>query len=271
MPDEAAQDDDWKWVDEDSADWVPPPLDTTRASVARIYDYLLGGKDNFAVDRAAGDRLRGVFPDAEDGARANRAFLTRVVREMAEAGIDQFLDLGSGIPTAPNVHEVARAVRPDAAVVYVDNDPVVLAQARALATGDPRLAVVSADLREPMAVLADARVRKVLDPERPIGLLLVAVLHFVDPVVGPQIVARYVRDLAIGSRVAITAACRDGMSPQAVRDAEQIYAQASAPVTARTTAQVEELFEGLTLLPPLVRPVFRFPDGGSVLGGVAVR
>jgi hypothetical protein len=271
MVHDTERDDDWAWVEEETRDWVPPVIDATRPSVARIYDYLIGGKDHFAVDRQAAATLEQVIPGAAEVARANRAFLVRTVQEMAAAGIDQFLDLGSGIPTSPNVHEVARAVRPKARAVYVDNDPVVLAHNRALLATDPRIVTVPHDLRDPAAVLADPRVRGVLDLDRPVGLLLIAVLHFVDLSLAPLIVSRYAQELPPGSRVAISAVCRDGMDPDAIRQAEEVYARSSAPVVSRTQVQIEQLFDGLRLLPPGVVDIYRSVGGGGVMGGVAIR
>lgn len=267
----AADPDDWSWVDE-SPDWVPPAIDTTKPSVARMYDYFIGGKDNFEVDRQAAEHILQVIPDAADVARANRQFLIRTARAMAEAGIDQFLDLGAGIPSSPSVHDTVREVHPDATVVYLDNDPVVLAHNRAaLSSGAGRTVTVGHDLREPAVVLDDPVVRSTLDLSRPVGVLFVAVMHFVDLTNAPRIVGRYVRDLVPGSQVTITAICRDGMDSAALARAEEIYARSSAPVVARTRAQIEELFDGMSVRAPGVHEVYRAADGGSILGGVAVK
>ena len=265
-----ADPDDWSWAD-GTSDWVPPAIDTTRPSVARMYDYFIGGKDHFAVDREAAEGILRVIPDAANVARANREFLIRAAGAMAQSGIEQFLDVGAGIPSSPSVHETVRAVRPEAAVVYLDNDPVVLAHNRAMFADDDRIVTVAHDLREPSAVLGDPVVRGTLDLDRPVGVLFIAVMHFVDLANAPRIVARYVRDLAPGSHVAITAVCRDGMSPEALEAAEAIYARSSAPVVSRTVAQIEQLFDGLTLQAPGVHEVYRVADGGSIQGGIAVK
>jgi len=149
--------DEWAWVSGDD-NWAPPSIDTSKPSVARMYDYFLGGKDHLAVDREAAEQFIQGFPDVPTAARANRAFLARSVLAMTEAGIEHFLDLGTGIPTVPNVHENAWAHQPGARIVYVDNDPVVLAHNRALLSGEARVVVSAHDLRDADAVLGDPRV-----------------------------------------------------------------------------------------------------------------
>lgn len=263
-------DDEWAWVEEEHRGWVPPAIDMTRPSVARMYDFLIGGKDNSAVDREAAARLTEAVPGVAAAARANREFMVRSVREMSAAGIDQFLDLGTGIPTSPNVHETARLLHPDTAVVYVDNDPIVMAHNRALLATDPRVITVPHDLRSPAAVLDDPQVRSLLDFGRPVGLLMIAVLHFVDLTAAPLITSRYYRELAPGSQVAITAGTRDGVSEVAIAAAERVYATSSAPFVFRTCGQVEQLFDGLELLPPGVEDVYR-SEHGRVIGARAVK
>src|ERR1700723_2083155 len=161
---------------------LPPEIDTSRPHSARVYDYMIGGKNNFAADRETAAQVLRHSPNAHTAARENRAFLGRAVRFLAaEAGIRQFLDIGTGLPTTNNVHEVAQSVAPAARVVYADNDPLVLAHARALLTSSPegRTAYIHADLRDPQSVLSNPAVREVLDFGQPIALMLVAVLHFV--------------------------------------------------------------------------------------------
>jgi len=264
------QDDDWAWVDDDESDWVPPTIDTSKPSVARIYDYLIGGKDNFAVDREAAAQLALAIPGVADAAQANRTFMLRSVQAMTEAGIDQFLDLGTGIPTSPNLHETARLVHPNATAVYVDNDPIVMSHNRALLATDERVLTVPHDLRDPASVLDDPQVRGLLDFDRPIGLLMIAVLHFVDLGSAPVIASRYYRQLAPGSQVAISAGTRDGVPEEAVASAERVYAASSAPFVFRTHAQVEQLFDGLRLEAPGVHDVYR-SDHGRIIGGRAVK
>jgi SAM-dependent methyltransferase len=185
---------------------VPPGLDVTKPNVARVYDAFLGGKDNFAADRAVVEFALKVTPDAPEGARANRAFLQRVVRYLvAEAGVSQLIDIGSGLPTQGNVHEIAEAANPAARVVYVDYDPVVRAHAKALLANGPNTLFLTADIRDPGEILNDQVVREVIDFGRPVALLLLAVLHHVNDHEDPAGVAARLREaLAPGSYIAIS-------------------------------------------------------------------
>jgi SAM-dependent methyltransferase len=184
---------------------APIGVDPTVPSVARVYDALLGGKDNFAVDRAIRDRLMEMTPGGADVPLYNRAVLGRGVRYMASQGIDQFIDLGAGLPTVQNTHEVAQSVNPEARVVYVDNDPMVLAHGRALLAKDQNTTVITADFCEPDAVLNHPEVRAMIDFDRPVGLLMVAVLHHLDDAQHPgQLVARYRDAVVSGSYLFIT-------------------------------------------------------------------
>ncbi len=184
-------------------------LDTTVPNMARVYNYWLGGKDHFPADRAEADFLLGIYPPLRDLVRENRAFVTRAVTWAAGQGISQFLDLGAGLPASPAVHQAARAVLPAARVAYVDNDPVVLAHARALlATGDG-ITAVAADLRNPAAVLADNELRAVIDPAQPAGIILGAVLHFLDAGTARTVAAGYARLMTPGSYLIISVACHD--------------------------------------------------------------
>src|ERR1700757_72816 len=182
---------------------LPPEIDTSRPHPARIYDYGLGGKNHFAVDREVADKAMAAMPTGRTAARENRAFLGRVVRYLAgEAGVRQFLDIGTGLPTTGNVHEVAQKIAPESRVVYVDNDPLVLAHARALLTSAPegRTAYIDADLRDPAAILSDPAVRETLDFGQPIALMLVAVLHFItEDAEAAEIVATLLDALPSGS------------------------------------------------------------------------
>jgi len=260
---------DWSWVDE-VQDWVPPSVDTSKPSVARIYDFGLGGKDNYPADRAVAERFMTIVPDGQATARANRDYLTAAVREMAQAGIDQHLDLGSGLPTAPNVHETARELRPEAAVVYVDNDPVVLAHNRAMLLDDGRISTLNRDMREPLTVLQHPETRRVIDFDRPVGLLLIAVLHFVDVSSAPAIIARYVGALAPGSLVAITATTTDGIDPDILQRTQETYTRATGTALLhRTRTEFEQLFEGTRLLRPVVE-VYR-SETIAVLGGMGIK
>lgn len=257
-------------------DWVPPPIDVTKPSVARIYDYFLGGKDHFAVDRQAAAQVLKIAPDSPQGALANRSFLVHAVRTMATAGVRQFLDLGTGIPTSPSVHEVAREICPDARVVYVDNDPIVIAHNRALLARDPGVVTVMHDIRDPGAVLQDPLVRQTLDLSEPVGLLMIALLHFVPVNQGPLIMKSYRQRMVPGSHLAISVACSDGASPEALAEIETIYSHATAQGFFRTRAQVEELFDGFQLLEPGLGSISQWrADGqpGTMPGlfGIAVR
>ena len=208
---------------------VPPGLDVTKPNIARVYDAFLGGKDNFAVDRQVVDFALQVTPDAPVGARANRAFLRRVVRYLtAQAGIRQLVDIGSGLPTQGNVHEVAQEDVPETRVVYVDCDPLVRVHAQALLATGPGTMVLTADLREPQTILHDAAVREFIDFSRPVGLLLFAILHHINDDEDPAgIVAQLRAELAPGSYLAISSFRMPG--PEHPEDAAK-------------TAEMEKLF-----------------------------
>jgi hypothetical protein len=232
-------------VDEDSP--VSLPIDTSVAHPARRYNYWLGGKDNFAADRESGEAVLKVFPGARVWARENRSFLRRAVTYLArEAGIRQFLDIGTGIPTANNTHEVAQSLAPAARVVYVDNDPIVLVHARALLTSTPegRTAYVDADFRDPERILADPETRKVLDFSQPVALMLLAVLHFFPDGDGPyEIVDRLVSELAPGSYLTISHGTGDFMS------SDQQGAMAGLGHV-RSRVELARFFAGLDLVEP---------------------
>jgi S-adenosyl methyltransferase len=185
-------------------DGAPAGVDTTKPNIARMYDYLLGGKDNFAADREIAEISLRIMPDSRKGPRSNRAFLRRVVRYLtAAAGIRQFLDLGSGLPTRGNVHEIAQEIAPTARVVYVDNDPVVLTHSRALLAGN-HTAVVTADIREPESILKHPAVRGLIDFDRPVGLLMFAILHHVNDTEDPGGIAATFREaMPSGSHLSV--------------------------------------------------------------------
>jgi hypothetical protein len=232
-------------------------IDTSVAHIARVYDYWLGGKDNFAPDREAGDEAIQAYPQLVSSVQANRAFLARTVRYLAgEAGIRQFLDIGTGIPTASNTHEVAQAIAPDTRVVYADNDPMVLAHARALLRSTPEgaTAYLDADVRDPDEVLHAAA--EVLDFSQPVALMLVAILHFVSDDEGPyEIVSRLLAGLPPGSSLTISHVPSDmhATAMKAMGDRlNRLLAQRS---TYRSREQVTRFFDGLDLVPPGVVPV----------------
>jgi hypothetical protein len=260
------------------ADWTTQ-LNTGVPNPARIYDYLLGGKDNFPADREVADQVLAIAPVAREVAQDNRAFLRRAVRFLArEAGIRQFIDLGSGLPTQGNVHEIAQAIAPEARVVYVDNDAMVVTHARALLAGDNTV-TIQADLREPEVVLGHREVRELIDPDQPIAVLLTAILHFLpddqDPV---GIVARYRDALPTASYLTISHGTRDipvrpDMSAEAMAEmgakVEQLYQLTTASLVTRTHAQIKPFLHGLDLVDPGLVEIqrWRADDQRSTLPG----
>jgi len=246
-------------------DWMPPEINTNVAHTARVYDYWLGGKDNFPADHALAEAILEAVPSMRAMARANRAFLGRAVRHLAgEAGIRQFLDIGTGIPTAGNTHEVAQAVAPDARVVYVDNDPIVLAHARALMTSHVagETAFLPADLRQPEAILGDPTLTATLDLGRPVVVMLVAILMFLPDAEDPYgIVSRLLAALPSGSYLAISHPTAE-FDPQAMAGAVAASKRSGIALVPRGRAEVEAFFDGLDLVEPGVVPVGAWrPDG----------
>jgi hypothetical protein len=239
-----------KWDDD-----TPPPADLHPEipHPARMYDYYLGGKDNFPADREAAEKVLALGPLVRTSARANRAFLQRTVRQLAGLGVRRFIDVGTGIPTAGNTHEIAQQVAPDAQVAYLDNDPIVLVHSRALLAGAApgSTTVVQADLRDPDAILADPTVRRHLTAGEPVALLLFAVLHFIDEADGPQAIVRKLVDaLPSGSFLALSHGTDDFAAPGEGGRGPAIYRNASAQLTLRTKDQVAAFFDGLELLDP---------------------
>ncbi|MEU1283988.1 SAM-dependent methyltransferase [Kitasatospora sp. NPDC005856] len=260
---------------------IPADLRPDVPHPARMYDYYLGGKDNFPADRAAAEKALAANPEFRSTAVANRGFLTRAVRCVADLGVDQFLDIGTGIPTAGNTHEIAQAARPGARVVYVDNDPIVLTHARALmaGSGPGRTTVIQADLREPAALLDAVRAVELLDFSRPVGLVLAAVLHFLRDEDRPHRALTAVLDaLPAGSHLVLSHGTADFI-PSEIRDrVTGVYDKATAPLVGRSREEVRAFFDGLDLLDPGVTtvPLWR-PDTApgpgadrvSMYGGVA--
>ncbi|GAA4601103.1 O-methyltransferase involved in polyketide biosynthesis [Actinoplanes octamycinicus] len=260
----------------------PRDLQTDRPHSARIYDYLLGGKDNFEADRRAAEEMLKHTPKLPVSMNANRRFMVKAVRHLAERGFRQFLDVGTGLPTHPNLHEVAQGTAPDATVIYVDNDPLVLAHARALLTpvGTGTVAYLDADLREPDTILGADAVTDGFDLTRPVAVSLIAVLqHVVDDDQARDIIARLMAPLAAGSALAISAVTVEN-DPAGVGTV-RTYNQNGVPVVARTRAGVEALFTGFDLIEPGVVPVHhwhpvaedRKVDDADVYmyGGVAIK
>jgi hypothetical protein len=239
-------------------------IDTSKPHPARMYDAYLGGKDNYAADREAVRQILRVFPEVRAMARANRAFMRRAVRFLAgEAGIRQFIDIGTGIPSAGNVHEVAAQVAPGARVVYVDNDPIVHVHASALLTGSGTTAIVLADLRDPSAILSHPKVCELIDFGQPMALLLVAILHFVAERENPAGIVATLRDaLPPGSYLALSHGTADFHPPGVAGEAATAYEHAAAPLVLRSFEQVSAFFDGLELVGPgLVQAPLWRPDG----------
>ncbi|MFB9833616.1 SAM-dependent methyltransferase [Actinoallomurus acaciae] len=250
-------------------DWRTPELRSDVAHSARIYDFFLGGKDNFAADRQAAADIAAVWPSLPVSMRANRQFMRRAIHYLAaEQGVRQFLDLGTGLPTEPNLHQVAQAVHPDARVVYVDNDPLVLAHARALLTGtsEGRISYIDADLHDAETILASPEVGETLDLARPVAVSLFAILQFVtDDEAARAIIRQLMAPLAPGSFLALSTVTADS-NPREVTDGIAVYAARGIRERARDRAEVAELFTaaGLELVDPGVRLVHRWrPDEES--------
>ena len=233
-----------------------PGIDTSVPNVARIYDYILGGKDNFAADRRAAQQLLAILPDIAGTVRDNRSFIGRVVRFLAdEAGIRQFLDLGAGLPTQDCVHQMAHAIAPDARVVYVDNDPVVCSHGQALLGPRGTVGFALGDLRRPAEILRHPEVLARLDLSQPVGVLCVCALHFVPEEEKPhQIIAEYLDHLAPGSYLAIThgiSADTPEEDPDGVVEGvTNVYRNASAQIHVRSRKEIERFFDGLEIIEP---------------------
>ena len=268
---------DWASSDPHEPGHQTVDLQTGQPHPARVYDYLLGGKDNFAADRAAAEAGLRANPNSRIPPRENRAFLGRAVRYLAgEAGISQFLDIGTGIPTSPNVHEVAQGIEPRARIVYVDNDPIVLTQARALLTTGPegRTAYIDADLRDVDAILGSAELQRTLDLRQPVGLLLIAVMHFIPDEDDPwALAARLLAALPSGSYLALSHLTGD-FDPAAWAGVVAVYRRSGVTMQVRPKPDVERFFAGLDLIDPGVVSLPRWrpdpSDVGSPPGDAAV-
>ncbi len=231
--------------------WVPPEVDPRQANPARVYDYWLGGSHNFLADQDVARAVTAVEPAMPAIARANRAFLGRAVRFLAGIGIGQFLDIGSGIPTEGNVHEVAQQARPGARVVYADIDPVAIAHSKAILAGNDNAAVLHADLRDPDAILDYAASSRLIDFTRPIGLILMVVLHFIADADDPWRIVATLRDaLAPGSYLVLGHATSDG-KPAAAKATEKVYNRSVATqLHLRTRPRIHRFFDGFQLTDP---------------------
>jgi hypothetical protein len=245
----------------DLPSWASDDVDIEHPSPARVYDYYLGGSHNFAVDRRMARQAIEVWPELPLIMQANRAFLRRSVRYLVSQGITQFLDIGSGIPTEGNVHQVAQIASPKCRVVYVDIDPVAVAHSREILSGNPQADIIQADLRDAMAIFDDPTARRLLDLTQPIGVLMVAMLHFVPDAADPAgIVALYRRMMPPGSHLAVSHAAPEGR-PDRVEPLTELYRRVGAPLTMRSRAEIERLLDGFDLVSPGVvyMPLWR-PD-----------
>ncbi|WP_149179675.1 SAM-dependent methyltransferase [Streptomyces sp. TRM49041] len=233
--------------------WAPPGIDLSVPSVSRIYDYYLGGSHNFEVDREAARKAMEFIPGLPKIMQANRAFMRRAVHHAVTEGVTQFLDIGSGIPTFGNVHEVAQQASPDARVVYVDHDPVAVAHSRSVLDGNDRADIVAADLRKPQDILRSPEVSRLLDLDRPVALLLVAVLHFLEDSDEPHRAVAELRDaMAPGSLLILTHASFEGMPVPQERAGGTVgvYRDIRNPLVMRSRDEVTRFFDGYEMVDP---------------------
>ncbi|HEY3867590.1 MAG TPA: SAM-dependent methyltransferase [Actinocrinis sp.] len=246
---------------------APGGVDTSKPNPARMYDYFLGGYDNYEADREAGDEVLARAPEFRPGARATRAFMHRAVRFMAEQGMHQFLDIGTGMPTAPNVHDTVRTVHPDARVVYVDNDPIVRVHGQARLSRAGSTYFVEADLREPERILNDPGVRALIDFGEPVGLVLSSVMHFVEDRDDPAgIVARLRDALVPGSYMTLSHITADFSSKQEeILTAAGVYDKTTARMLMRSKKQVLPMFDGFELVEPGLVQLSRWRPNGPVV------
>lgn len=236
------------------------------ANVARIYDYLLGGKDNLPVDRMAAMELMRIVPDIATVCRCNREFLKRVVRFLAGGkDISQFLDIGTGLPTQGNVHEIAQSINPDARVLYVDNDPVVVSHAQALLMNHPTAVAINRDLRNPDEIISHPALQALLDLNKPVALLLVAVLHFIPDDCDPfGIVDELKAALPSGSYLVLSHATGDEIPAGVTDQVRELYSRANAPAAPRTREEVMRFFDGLEVITPGLVAVSAWPKQGEM-------
>lgn len=242
--------------------WVSPSIDTRLPNAARMYDYWLDGAHNFAADRALVDKVQQLMPEVRDAIRIQRSFLRRAVRFLIDSGIRQFLDIGSGIPTVGNVHEIAQQTDPNCRVVYVDKEPIAVTHSKLLLQGNDRTEVIQADLRDVEDILGRPETQRLLDFDQPIGLLLLGVLYFIPDSWDPAgIVARYRDQLTAGSYLAISHGTTDG-SPAGLDETLQLYKNTPNPMYFRPHEEVLRFFDGFELVEPgLVGCAFWRPSG----------
>jgi hypothetical protein len=264
-------------------DWTPQEVPLDRPSAARVYDYLLGGFHNFENDRMVAEQLAEVYPEIKLAAQVNRGFLRRAVRFLVGQGIEQFLDIGSGIPTVGNVHEVAQSINPATRVVYVDKDPVAVAHSQAILVDNPHATAIKADLCEPEKILGHPEVRNLLDLDRPVGLIMVAVLHYVlDDELAYRSVRTYYDSLAVGSHLAVAHTVQESQFGEVDEELNTAF-RAASDTRVRSWREIERFFDGWQLVEPglvftpLWRPdgpddpFFDDPSGGFTLSGVGIK
>jgi hypothetical protein len=258
-------------------------LNTTVPNVARVYDYMLGGKDNFEADRMAADKLIELLPGVAEACRRNRDFLGRVVTYLASQGIRQFIDIGSGLPTGRNVHEIAQDLDPEAHVIYVDRDPMVVIHANVLlADKSQGVVVIQADLRQPPGIIIDhPDVRRLIDFRQPVAVLLFGLLHFITDEEKPwEIVAGFTDVMAPGSYLALSHITDDDVEEETSQAARNVYQGASAPVNPRSRQAIARFFDGLDMVHPGVVNIGYWPEASPdlpvspstlIYGGVALK
>jgi SAM-dependent methyltransferase len=246
--------------------WAPDGIDIGRPSAARVYDYFLGGAHNFAVDRALADQIARTTPNLAETMRANRVFLRRAVRYLTEQGIRQFLDIGSGIPTVGNVHEVAQEEAPDSTVVYVDVDPVAVAHSRSILEANKQATVVCADLRDTGRIADEARQSGLIDFGAPVAVLLAGVVHFIPDVEDPDRLVAQLRELLTpGGFLLVSHATADEQPPEMLA-AQRLSGRTDTEITLRSRADIEGYLDGLTLVDPGVVFIPRWrPDPGETV------
>jgi hypothetical protein len=231
--------------------WAPEGIDLSRPSAARVYDYWLGGSHNYAADREMGRQIARLMPEVPRFARANRSFLRRAVEYLVAAGVRQFLDIGSGIPTAGNVHEIAQRVAPDTRVAYVDIDPIAIAHSQAILADNDRVAVVGQDLRAPERILADPALRRVLDLDRPVAILMVSLLHFIADADDPAgLIASYRDAVPAGSYLALSHIQRVPDPPPNGVEILALYDRVGTPLMPRTDGELMPFFTGFDMVDP---------------------
>ena len=259
----------WNWAEAATEDKPKPggvAFDASVAHPARIYDYWLGGKDNFAADRLAAEEVLAIMPAIAQVARTVRMFLAAVVHHLAaDAGVRQFLDIGTGLPTVNNTHEVAQRAAPESRIVYVDNDPAVLMHARALLASSPagRCAYVDADARDPDRILAEAA--RTLDFTEPVAVMMLGLLHFIPDIDAPYALTRYYLDaMPSGSYLAVSHASSDIRAEPQEAAAKSYNARSATPITLRSLAEVTGFFDGLELVPPGITPLGQWAPGARL-------